>query len=103
MVLDFGVSNLPMEVFMAVHVAAFLTGIYLAWRATNYRAPRALATGFALFSVAELLYMGYHLSITTFLLSHTLAEALDLAAFILVLVGYAQHTQVNHKSGKPAP
>jgi hypothetical protein len=93
MVLDFGVSNLPMEVFMAVHIAAFLIAIILAYRTSARGGPATLRTAFALFAVAELLYMGYHLEITTFLLSHTLAEALDLVAFILAFVGFTQQTQ----------
>jgi len=93
MVLDFGVSNIPMPVFMAVHITAFVIALVLAYRASALRAPQALRTAFILFAVAELLYMGYHLEITTFLLSHTLAEALDLVAFILAMVGFSQHTQ----------
>lgn len=98
MVYDFGVSNIPMEVFMAVHVTAFLIAVVLAYRASNLASPPALRTAFVLFAVAELLYMGYHLEITTFLLSHTLAEALDLVAFILAFLGYTQHTQRHHNT-----
>ena len=98
MVLDFGVSNLPMEVFMAVHISAFFIAIILAWKAANIGAPATLRTAFVLFAAAELLYMGYHLKITTFLLSHTLAEAIDLLAFILAFLGYSQHTERHHNA-----
>lgn len=101
MVLDLGVSSIPMEVFMAVHITAFLVAIALASRAASLRAPQALRSAFVLFAAAELLYMGYHLEITTFLLSHTLAEALDLAAFILAMVGYSRHAQ-KHRNAAAA-
>ena len=39
---------------------------------------------FGLFAAAELVYMTYHLDWTVFLFAHTIAEVLDLAAFVLV-------------------
>jgi hypothetical protein len=90
MVLDFGVSNIPMPVFMLVHVVGFLIGAYLAWKSFG----GGLATfgwAFTLYAIAEVLYMGYHLDISTFLLSHTLAEVCDLVAFILAFVGVSQN------------
>lgn len=92
MVLDLGVSNIPMPVFMAVHLAGFAIGATLAYRSFNAPggAGRLFGWAFSLFALAEILYMGYHLSITTFLLSHTLAEVLNLVAFILAFVGASQ-------------
>jgi hypothetical protein len=89
MVLDLGVSNLPMTVFMIVHLTGFAIGAYLAYKSFN-RGASLFGWGFALYAVAEVLYMGYHMEITTFLLSHTLAEVCDLVAFILVFAGAAQ-------------
>lgn len=91
MVLDLGVSNIPMPVFMIVHLAGFAIGATLAYKAFNGENGRLFGWAFSLFAVAEVLYMGYHLTITTFLLSHTLAEVLDLVAFILAFVGASQN------------
>jgi hypothetical protein len=90
MVLDFGVSNIPMPVFMVVHIVGFLIGAYLAWRSFGGGLP-TFGWAFVLYAVAEVLYMGYHLDISTFLLSHTLAEVCDLVAFILAFVGVSQN------------
>ena len=99
MVLDLGVSNIPMPVFMLVHLSGFAIGAYLARKSFAGQNGRLFGWAFSLFAVAELLYMGYHLSITTFLLSHTLAEVLDLVAFILAFVGASQ----NVLARRPAP
>lgn len=94
MVLDFGVSSIPMPVFMAVHLAGFAIGASLAYKSFGAGASgRLFGWAFTLFAIAEILYMGYHLSITTFLLSHTLAEVLDLVAFITAFVGASQRVR----------
>jgi hypothetical protein len=86
MVLDFGVSDIPMPVFVVIHLVALVIGAFFAWKA--FSAGRsAFGWAFALFGIAEILYIGYHVDVTTFLLSHTLAEVCDLVAFILVFVG----------------
>ena len=41
-----------------------------------------LGWGFALFALAEISYMTYHLDWTTFLFAHTISEVLDLLAII---------------------
>ena len=56
---------------------------------------------FALFSVAEVLYMTYHLDWTVFLFAHTLAEVADLAAFILIFVGAVQPLLVRTQARRP--
>jgi hypothetical protein len=100
MVLDFGVSSIPMHVFMAVHLAGLAIGVALAYKA--FGASRAaFGWAFSLYALAEILYMGYHVGVTTFLLSHTLAEVLDLVAFILVFAGIAQ--DVSQRRAAPAP
>jgi hypothetical protein len=78
------VNDLPTEFFMAVHIAAFALGAGFAWLAFK-RELGLLGTAFALFAAAELTYMTYHLDWTVFLFAHTIAEVLDLAAFVLVL------------------
>jgi hypothetical protein len=79
----------PPAFFLVVHLAAFLIGAYFASRAFGVGAS-TLAWGFVLFAVAEIMYMTYHLDWTVFLFAHTLAEVLDLVAFILIFVGAVQ-------------
>ena len=77
------INELPTGFFLTVHVAAFALGAGFAWLATK-RELTLLATGFALFALAEITYMTYHLDWTVFLFAHTIAEVLDLVAFVLV-------------------
>jgi hypothetical protein len=77
------VNELPTAFFMVVHVAAFALGAGFAWLAYT-RGLNVLGTGFALYGLAELTYMTYHLDWTVFLFAHTIAEVLDLVAFVLV-------------------
>jgi len=77
------INELPTGFFLTVHVAAFALGAGFAWLAFK-RELTLLATSFSLFALAEVVYMTYHLDWTVFLLSHTIAEVLDLAAFVLV-------------------
>ena len=51
-----------------------------------------LGTAFSLFAAAELVYMTYHLDWTVFLFAHTIAEVLDLSAFVLVFAGAVYQT-----------
>ena len=80
------VNELPMAFFLAVHIAAFAVGAGFAWVAYK-RELAVLAGGFALYALAELVYLTYHLDWTVFLFAHTIAEVLDLAAFVLVFAG----------------
>jgi len=79
----------PPAFFLVVHLAAFVIGAYFASRAFS-AGTRSLGWGFTLFAIAEIVYMTYHLDWTVFLFAHTIAEVLDLAAFILVFVGAVQ-------------
>jgi hypothetical protein len=80
------VNELPTGFFLVVHVAAFAVGAGFAWAAFK-RDLGVLGSGFALYALAELVYMTYHLDWTVFLFAHTIAEVLDLAAFVLVFAG----------------
>ncbi len=77
------INELPTSFFLVVHIAAFAIGAGFAWLAFK-RDLSLLGVAFSLFGVAELVYMTYHLDWTVFLFSHTIAEVLDLAAFVLV-------------------
>lgn len=83
------INAFPPAFFLVVHLAAFLIGAYFASRAFSAQATQ-LGWGFTLFAIAELVYMTYHLDWTVFLFAHTIAEVLDLVAFILVFVGAVQ-------------
>ena len=93
----------PPAFFLVVHLAAFLIGAYFASRAFG-AGVSLLGWGFSLFAVAELVYMTYHLDWTVFLFAHTIAEVLDLVAFILVFVGAVQGVQaVTRRAGSTSP
>ena len=90
----------PPAFFLLVHLAAFLIGAFFASRAFSI-GSRTLGWGFALFALAEILYMTYHLDWTVFLFAHTLAEVADLAAFILVFVGAVQPLLARSQARSP--
>ena len=77
------INELPTGFFLVVHLAAFALGAGFAWLAFN-RELRLLGAAFWLFATAEAVYMTYHLDWTVFLFAHTIAEVLDLGAFVLV-------------------
>jgi hypothetical protein len=83
------INELPTGFFLAVHIAAFAIGAVFAWTAFKRELP-LLGTAFSLFAAAELTYMTYHLDWTVFLFAHTIAEVLDLVAFVLVFVAAVQ-------------
>jgi hypothetical protein len=80
------INTFPPAVFLLVHLVAFLIGATLAYRSFDAGAS-LLGWGFALFGLAEIVYMTYHLDWTVFLFAHTISEVLDLVAFLLVFVG----------------
>jgi hypothetical protein len=80
------INDLPTGFFLVVHVTAFIIGAGFAWVAYK-RELSLLGWAFSLFAAAELVYMTYHLDWTVFLFAHTIAEVLDLAAFVLVFAG----------------
>lgn len=87
--IDVIVRSLPWGFFLAVHIALFVVGAYFALRA--FEGGQSLfGTGFALFGLAEISYMTYHVNITNFLFAHTISEVLDGVAFVLLFVAAAQ-------------
>lgn len=83
------VNQIPAVVFLVIHLTAFLIGAYFAWRSFGAGAS-LLGWGFALFALAEISYMTYHLDWTVFLFAHTLSEVFDLLAFIAIFVAVGQ-------------
>jgi hypothetical protein len=80
------VNSIPPIGFLVVHIVLFAAGAYFAWRSFGAGAS-TIGWGFALFAVAEISYMTYHLDWTTFLFAHTISEVLNLVAFSLIFVG----------------
>ncbi|HST18896.1 MAG TPA: hypothetical protein VLK36_14615 [Gaiellaceae bacterium] len=85
------INDLPTGFFLTVHIIAFAIGAGFAWLAAK-RSLSLLAVAFSLFAAAELVYMTYHLDWTVFLFAHTIAEVLDLVAFVLVFAGAVYET-----------
>jgi hypothetical protein len=80
------VNELPMAFFLAVHLTAFTIGTGFAWVAFG-RGLGLVGGGFALYALAALVYATYHVDWTVFLFAHTVAEVLNLVAFVLVFAG----------------
>ena len=64
----------------------FALGAYFAFRSLE-GGLSILGWGFALFALAEITYMTYHVNITTFLFAHTISEVLNGVAFVAIFIG----------------
>jgi hypothetical protein len=83
------INFIPPIGFLAIHLVAFIIGAYFAWR--SFEATQGtLGWAFSLYALAEIVYMTYHLDWTTFLFAHTIAEVLDLVAFVIVFMTAAR-------------
>ena len=72
------INRVPWGFFMVVHVALFVLAVVFASR--MFGTGRELfGIGFALFALAEVSYMTYHINLTLFLFAHTISEVLVLA------------------------
>lgn len=83
------INQFPWGFFLIVHIALFALGAFFALRAFE-SGTGALGWGFSLFALAEICYMTYHINITQFLFSHTIAEVLNGLAFVAIFVGALQ-------------
>lgn len=83
------INSIPPAIFLLIHLIAFLAGAFFAYRSFDADARR-LGWGFALYALAEIVYMTYHLDWTVFLFAHTIAEVLDLVAFVLIFLAASQ-------------
>lgn len=95
---DVIVRDLPWGFFLVVHIALFLAGAYFAVRAYD-RGETLFGTGFALFALAEISYMTYHVNITNFLFAHTISEVLDGVAFALLFAAAVQKGVLGSTAG----
>jgi hypothetical protein len=80
------VNRLPWGFFLAVHVVLFALGAYFATRSFE-GGQRLFGWGFALFALAEVSYMTYHVNLTQFLFAHTISEVLVALAFVALFAG----------------
>ena len=80
------VNELPVAFFMLVHLTAFAIGAFFAYRSFEHE-KALLGAGFLMYAAAEAVYMTYHLDWTIFLFAHTIAEVLNLVAFVLIFAG----------------
>lgn len=92
------VNELPWGFFLLVHIALFAMVAYFAFRAFE-SGLGVMGWGFALFALAEISYMTYHVNITQFLFAHTISEVLNGLAFVAVFVGAIRRVTTN----RPAP
>jgi hypothetical protein len=83
------INQFPWGFFLVVHIALFAVGAFFALRAFE-SGSGVIGWGFALFALAEIIYMTYHVNLTQFLFSHTMAELLDGVAFVAIFVGAVQ-------------
>ena len=83
------INSFPPTIFLLVHLIGFAAGALFAYRSFDARAS-LLGWGFALYALAELCYMTYHLDWTVFLFAHTISEVLDLVGFALIFTGAIQ-------------
>jgi hypothetical protein len=97
---DVIVRDLPWWFFMAVHIVLFLVGAYFALRAFE-SAEALFGWGFALFALAEISYMTYHVNITNFLFAHTISEVLDGVAFVVLFAAAAQKGITSVSGNRP--
>ena len=79
------VNAIPPIGFLIIHLSAFAIGAFFAWRSFGVD-QSTLGWGFSLYALGELVYMTYHLDWTIFLFAHTIAEVLNLVAFVLVFL-----------------
>lgn len=94
------INQFPWGFFLIVHIALFAVGAFFALRAFESGAG-VMGWGFALFALAEICYMTYHVNITQFLFSHTIAEVLDGLAFVAIFVGAVQKGVIQVTSREP--
>lgn len=87
---DLGASMVPDPVFTAIHLAILLAVALFASYSLRRNAGR-FAAAFAVLGLGEISYIGYHVDVTTFLLSHTVSEVLVLVAAVLVFLGVRRH------------
>ncbi|HEX2031976.1 MAG TPA: hypothetical protein VHL78_11335 [Actinomycetota bacterium] len=80
------INQFPQWFFLVVHLAILVVAAGVAIRAFG-GGNRPVGWGFALFALAEVSYLTYHVNLTLFLLAHTVAEVLVLLGIIAIAAG----------------
>lgn len=84
------INRVPWGFFMLVHVALFALAVVFALR--MFQSDHELfGIGFAIFALAEVSYMTYHVNITLFLFAHTISEVLVLSGLVTLFAGFVRH------------
>ncbi|HEX6940198.1 MAG TPA: hypothetical protein VF158_12360 [Longimicrobiales bacterium] len=95
------INVFPPVVFMVIHAALLVVGVYLAVKAMGAYGGD-VATPFWLYALAELFYLTYHLDWTVILFAHTVAEVLDAVAIVLLFVAFGRRAVAAAKAGARA-
>ena len=83
------INKVPWGFFMLVHVALFALAVVFALR--MFQSDQQLfGLGLAIFALAELSYMTYHVNLTLFLFAHTISEVLVLAGLVTLFAGFVR-------------
>ncbi|HYZ91834.1 MAG TPA: hypothetical protein VFA34_05500 [Actinomycetota bacterium] len=88
------INRVPWGFFMLVHVAIFALAVVFALRLLQ-GGHELFGWGFAIFALAEVSYMTYHVNITLFLFAHTISEVLVLAGLGTLFAGFVRHGLVS--------
>ncbi|MGH2758372.1 MAG: hypothetical protein ACRDKJ_02305 [Actinomycetota bacterium] len=81
---------MPWGLFMLVHVTLFALAAVFALRMLQ-NGHELFGLGFAIFALAEVSYMTYHVNLTLFLFAHTVSEVLVLAGLVTLFAGFVRH------------
>jgi hypothetical protein len=83
------INRVPWGLFMVVHVALFALAVVVALR--MFQADHELfGLGFAIFALAEVSYMTYHVNLTLFLFAHTVSEVLVLGGLATLFIAFVR-------------
>jgi hypothetical protein len=98
------INGVPWGFFMLVHVVLFALAVVFAMR--MFQSDHELVgVGFAVFALAEVSYMTYHVNITLFLFAHTISEVLVLGGLVTLFAGFVHHGLLKdvHEPAAEAP
>jgi hypothetical protein len=84
------INRVPWSFFMLVHVAIFALAVVFALRMLQ-NGHEVFGLGFAIFALAEVSYMTYHVNATLFLFAHTISEVLVLAGLGTLFAGFVRN------------
>jgi hypothetical protein len=95
------INRVPWGFFMVVHVALFALAVVFAARMFGSGLD-LFGVAFALFALAEVSYMTYHVNLTLFLFAHTISEVLVLAGLGTLFAAIARQGLLSGAAGEPS-